>query len=94
MTSKRRQASAGELDFIHSTTRLSVTKLARIFSVTRQTVREWCQGAPLGRHNAHKLDKFARNAGQRYPRPEREGVIRDVRFRTPLRLLRPGTIEK
>jgi DNA-binding transcriptional regulator YiaG len=51
--------SAGQLDFIRSATRLSVTELARVFSVTRQTVHEWCQGAPLARHNAEKLDKFA-----------------------------------
>jgi DNA-binding transcriptional regulator YiaG len=51
--------SAGQLDFIRSATRLSVTELARVFSVTRQTVHEWCQGAPLARHNAQKLDKFA-----------------------------------
>lgn len=50
--------SAGQLDFIRSTTRLSVTELARVFSVTRQAVHEWCQGAPLARHNAQKLDKF------------------------------------
>jgi len=51
--------SAGQLDFIRSTTRLSVTELARVFSVTRQTVHEWCQGAPLARHNAQKLGKLA-----------------------------------
>ena len=51
--------SAGQLEFIRSTTRLSVTELARVFSVTRQTVHEWCQGGPLARHNAQKLDKFS-----------------------------------
>lgn len=51
--------SADELDFIRSTTRLSVTELARVFSVTRQTVHDWCQGVPVARHNAQKLDKFA-----------------------------------
>lgn len=51
--------SAAQLNFIRSTTRLSVTELARVFSVTRQTVHEWCQGASLARHNAQKLHKFA-----------------------------------
>ena len=53
------RTSADQLDFIRSTTRISVTELARIFSVTRQTVHEWCQGASLAPQNARKLDKFA-----------------------------------
>lgn len=53
------RTSADQLDFIRSTTRLSVTELARVFSVTRQTVHEWCQGASLAPHNAQRLDKFA-----------------------------------
>jgi transcriptional regulator with XRE-family HTH domain len=53
------RTSAQQLEFIRSTARLSVTELARVFSVTRQTVHEWCQGAPLASHNARRLDKLA-----------------------------------
>ena len=56
---KQAHTSAQQLAFIRSTTRLSVTELARNFSVTRQTVHEWCQGAPLASHNARRLDKLA-----------------------------------
>lgn len=56
---KQAHTSAQQLAFIRSTTRLSVTELARTFSVTRQTVHEWCQGAPLASHNARRLDKLA-----------------------------------
>ena len=52
------RASADQLDFIRSTTRLSVTELARVFSVTRQTVHEWCQGGSLAPHNAQRLEKL------------------------------------
>jgi transcriptional regulator with XRE-family HTH domain len=53
------RTTAQQLEFIRSTTRLSVTELARIFSVTRQTVHEWCQGARLAPHNARRLEKLA-----------------------------------
>jgi transcriptional regulator with XRE-family HTH domain len=53
------RTSAQQLEFIRSTARLSVTELARVFSVTRQTVHEWCQGATLAPHNARRLDKLA-----------------------------------
>lgn len=53
------RTSADQLDFIRSTTRLSVTELARVFLVSRQTVHEWCQGAPLAPHNAQRLGKLA-----------------------------------
>jgi DNA-binding transcriptional regulator YiaG len=53
------RTSAQQLEFIRSTARLSVTELARVFSVTRQTVHEWCQGAQLASHNARRLDKLA-----------------------------------
>ena len=56
---KQAHTSAQQLAFIRSTTRLSVTELARTFSVTRQTVHEWCQGAPLASHNARRLEKLA-----------------------------------
>jgi transcriptional regulator with XRE-family HTH domain len=56
---KQAHTSAQQLAFIRSTTRLSVTELARTFSVTRQTVHEWCQGAPLASRNARRLDKLA-----------------------------------
>lgn len=52
------RTSADQLVFIRSTTRLSVTELARVFSVTRQTVHEWCQGASLAPHNAQRLEKL------------------------------------
>ena len=52
------RAGADQLDFIRSTTRLSVTELARVFSVTRQTVHEWCQGGSLAPHNAQRLEKL------------------------------------
>jgi transcriptional regulator with XRE-family HTH domain len=52
------RTSAQQLEFIRSTTRLSVTELARVFSVTRQTVHEWCQGATLASHNARRLGKL------------------------------------
>lgn len=52
------RTSAQQLQFIRSTTRLSVTELARVFSVTRQTVHEWCQGTTLAPHNARRLDKL------------------------------------
>ena len=56
----RKQAHTSAQNWlIRSTTRLSVTELARIFSVTRQTVHEWCQGAPLASHNARRLEKLA-----------------------------------
>ena len=42
---KQAHTRAKQLVFIRSTTRLSVTELARTFSVTRQIVHEWCQGA-------------------------------------------------
>ena len=54
----RARTSAQQLEFIRSTTRLSVTELARVFSVTRQSVHEWCQGAPLAPHNARRLEKL------------------------------------
>ncbi len=52
------RTTSQQLEFIRSTTRLSVTELARIFSVTRQTVHEWCHGAPLAPHNARRLQKL------------------------------------
>lgn len=55
---KQAHTSAQQLAFIRSTTRLSVTELARTFSVTRQTVHEWCQGAPLASRNARRLDNL------------------------------------
>jgi transcriptional regulator with XRE-family HTH domain len=55
---ERARTSAQKLELIRSATRLSVTELARVFSVTRQTVHEWCQGAPLASHNARRLDKL------------------------------------
>lgn len=55
---ERVRASAQQLEFIRSTTRLSVTELASVFSVTRQTVHEWCQGAPLASHNARRLNEL------------------------------------
>jgi hypothetical protein len=51
-------SSPVQLEFIRSTTRLSVTELARIFSVARQTVHEWCHGAPLAPQNARRLQKL------------------------------------
>lgn len=55
---ERVRASAQQLEFIRSTTRLSVTELASVFSVARQTVHEWCQGAPLASHNARGLNEL------------------------------------
>lgn len=55
---ERARTSAQQLEFIRSTTRLSVTELARVFSVTRQTVHEWCQGTTLSVHSARKLGKL------------------------------------
>lgn len=50
--------SAEQLELIRSTMRLSVTELARVFSVTRQTVHEWCHGAPPALPNARRLNKL------------------------------------
>jgi DNA-binding transcriptional regulator YiaG len=57
-SSELTRTTSQQLEFIRSTTRLSVTELARIFSVTRQTVHEWCHGAPLAPHNARRLQKL------------------------------------
>jgi hypothetical protein len=57
-SSELTRTTSQQLEFIRSTTRLSVTELARIFSVTRQTVHEWCHGAPLAPHNASRLQKL------------------------------------
>jgi hypothetical protein len=52
------RTTSQQLEFIRSTTRLSVTELARVFSVARQTVHEWCHGAPLAPQNARRLQKL------------------------------------
>jgi DNA-binding transcriptional regulator YiaG len=57
-SSELARTSSQKLEFIRSATRLSVTELARIFSVTRQTVHEWCQDAPLAAHNERRLQKL------------------------------------
>lgn len=56
--SEHGRTSTQQLEFIRSTARLSVTELARVFSVTRQTVHEWCQGATLAAHNAQRLNNL------------------------------------
>jgi hypothetical protein len=61
LAAKRENSSRAtlQLDFILSSTGLSVTEVARIFSVPCQTVHEWREGATPAPQFARRIGEFA-----------------------------------
>jgi hypothetical protein len=57
-----RRDPAGDLEYIKSTLRLSVSSLSRAFGVSRQAIYDWQAGKPIALENAERLSDLARAA--------------------------------